>query len=89
LKAVKVRYSIPNAKFVASQVSFRKFNASAYFHNAKVSGETDSAHTKAAEIYPGVLRKMIDKDGYTTEQILIMSINVGCSGRKCGIEHTF
>jgi hypothetical protein len=34
-----------------------------------VSGEAASADTKAAEMFPEVLRKIIEEGGYTTQQI--------------------
>jgi hypothetical protein len=62
-EAVKRKYSDPNAKFVASHGWFNRFNARANFHNVKVSGEAASADTKAAEMYPDVLRKIIEEGG--------------------------
>jgi hypothetical protein len=64
-EAVKGKYNDPNTKFVASHGWFNRFNARANFHNVKVGGEAASAHTKAAEMYPEVLRKIIE-GGYTT-----------------------
>jgi hypothetical protein len=54
---------------VASHGWFNRFKARANFHNVKVSGGAASADTKAAEMFPEVLRKIIEEGGYTTQQI--------------------
>jgi ABC-type Zn uptake system ZnuABC Zn-binding protein ZnuA len=64
-EAVKRKYSGPNAKFVASHGWFSRFEARVNFNNVKVSGEAASADTKAAQMYPEVLRKIIEEGGYT------------------------
>jgi hypothetical protein len=77
-EAVKVKYSDPNAKFVASHGWFNRFKARANFRNVKVSGEAANADRKAAEMFPEVLRKIIEEGGYTTQQIF----NVDGTGFK-------
>jgi hypothetical protein len=57
-EAVKRKYSDPKAKFISSHGWFNRFKARVSFRNVKVSGEAASAGTKAAEMYPEVLRKI-------------------------------
>lgn len=67
-EAVKDKYSDPTANFVASHGWFNRFKAHANFHNVKLSGEAASADTKAAEVYPEVLRKITEGGNCTTQQ---------------------
>jgi hypothetical protein len=70
--AVKREYSDPSAKFVATQGWLSRFKACANLYSVKVSGETADADTKAAQMYPEVLRKIIEC-GCTTQ--LIFSVD--------------
>jgi hypothetical protein len=48
---------------------FNRFNARGNFHYVKVNGEAASADTNVVELYPEVLSKIIEEDGYMAQQI--------------------
>lgn len=65
---VKGKFDNPDVKFMASNGWFNRFKMRSNFHNVKVSGEAGIDH-KAAETYPGVIKKIIEDGGYTAQQI--------------------
>ncbi|XP_066471494.1 tigger transposable element-derived protein 1-like isoform X2 [Tiliqua scincoides] len=65
---VKGKFDNPDVKFMASNGWFNRFKMRSNFHSVKVSGEAGTDH-KAAEMYPDVLKKIIEEGGYTAQQI--------------------
>jgi hypothetical protein len=55
---------------VASNGWFNRFKNRAGFHNVKVSGEAASGDAKAAQLFPDVLKEIINEGGYTAQQVL-------------------
>jgi hypothetical protein len=54
---------------VASNGWFNRFKNRAGFHNVKVSGEVASGDAKAAQMFPDVLKEIINEGGYTAQQV--------------------
>jgi hypothetical protein len=48
---------------------FNRFNARGNVHYVKVNGEAASADTNVVELYPEVLSRIIEEDGYMAQQI--------------------
>lgn len=65
---VKGKFDNPDVQFMASNGWFNRFKMRSNFLNVNVSGEA-GADRKAAETYPGVLKKIIEEGGYTAQQI--------------------
>jgi hypothetical protein len=55
--------------FVASNGWFNRFKNRAGFHNVKVSGEAASGDAEAAQMFPDVLKDIINEGGYTAEPV--------------------
>jgi hypothetical protein len=55
--------------FVASNGWFNRFKNRAGFHNVIVCGEAASGNAKAAQIFPDVLKEIINEGGYTAQQV--------------------
>jgi hypothetical protein len=55
--------------FVASDGWRSRFKNRAGFHNVIVSGEAASDDAKAAQLFPDVLKEIINEGGYTAQQV--------------------